>query len=111
MSMVIEAPHYVLEMTEKQFQDLITEAADANGWLHYHTHDSRRSDPGFPDLVLVKPGHPILFLEVKREKGRVSWQQTAWLNAINAADGDHVIACLVRPSDWPWIALELGKSP
>ena len=41
-------------MTEKQFQSHIVQYAKMRGWLVYHTHDSRRSEPGFPDLVAGK---------------------------------------------------------
>jgi hypothetical protein len=40
---------------EADFQATIVETARTLGWLIYHTHDSRRSSPGFPDLVLVRP--------------------------------------------------------
>ena len=41
-------------ITEEQFQQQIIDLADVRGWWHYHTRDSRRSDEGFPDLVLVR---------------------------------------------------------
>jgi hypothetical protein len=99
MTVTIEAPHYLKDLKEREFQDLITEAAVLNGYLTYHTHDSRRSDPGFPDLVCVKPGRPILFLEVKAEKGRVSPTQQVWCDTINETEGT-ALAMVVRPRDW-----------
>ena len=72
------------EPTEKALMQMIRGAAKLGGWLCYHTHDSRRSDPGFPDLVLVRPPD-LLFVEVKAHNGRVSPEQQAWLEAINAA--------------------------
>jgi hypothetical protein len=99
MTATIEAPHYLKDLKEREFQDLITEAAVLNGYLTYHTHDSRRSDPGFPDLVCVKPGRPILFLEVKAEKGRVSPTQQVWCDTINETEGT-ALAMVVRPRDW-----------
>ena len=41
-------------MTETELQDLVLKAAEWQGWLVYHTHDSRRSSPGFPDLAMVR---------------------------------------------------------
>ena len=46
-------------MTEKKFQAAVLQIANMYGWLAYHTHDSRRSAPGFPDLVLVRNGIQI----------------------------------------------------
>ena len=39
--------------TEDQWQSAVIEYARLMGWLVYHTHDSRHSEKGFPDLVLV----------------------------------------------------------
>tara|TARA_Y100000310_G_scaffold102168_1_gene100381 strand:+ start:388 stop:774 length:387 start_codon:yes stop_codon:yes gene_type:complete len=41
--------------------------AVGQGLLAYHTHDSRRSAPGFPDLVIVGTKRTI-FREVKGER-------------------------------------------
>ena len=80
--------------------DTILQASALYGWLAYHTHDSRRSTAGFPDLVLVKPPH-VLFLEVKRENGRLSVAQADWLAALWGCN--EVQAAVVRPSDWEQI--------
>ena len=72
--------------------------ADRLGWLAYHTHDSRRSEPGFPDLVLVHPvKKQLLFRELKRTKGVVSAAQTKWLVTLRSAGHD---AKIWRPADW-----------
>lgn len=84
------------EMTERQLQDLILDAARKLGWLVYHTHDSRRSQPGFPDLVLVK-GKRILYRELKRQTGRTTPDQDTWLAALTTAGQD---ARIWRPTDW-----------
>jgi hypothetical protein len=63
-------------VTEKDFQETVTSRAEDLGWWWYHVADSRRSRPGFPDLVLIKPPK-VIFLEVKREKGRLTVDQSA----------------------------------
>lgn len=68
-------------MTEAELQKAILDAARQFGWLVYHTHDSRRSQAGFPDLVMVK-GSRIIFAELKAEKGRLSPAQLTWINAL-----------------------------
>lgn len=39
---------------ERDFQAAVMELARLLGWRVYHTWDSRKSEPGFPDLVLVR---------------------------------------------------------
>ena len=67
--------------TEREFQDAVVQLAQLCGWWIYHTHDSRRSAPGFPDLVLAKQGR-VVFAELKSQRGRVSEPQRAWLDAL-----------------------------
>lgn len=81
-------------MTEKEFMALVVEMARALGWRVYHTHDSRRSAPGFPDLCLVRDR--IVYLELKTATGKVSHDQADWIAAITAAGGT---ALVVRPTD------------
>lgn len=87
------------EQTEARFQAEIERMAKAAGWLHYHTHDSRRSQAGYPDLTLVR-GRKLLFRELKTETGRVTPEQRRWLEALEAAGQD---AGVWRPRDWPAI--------
>lgn len=55
------------------------------GWRRYHTHDSRRSEPGFPDEVLVR-SHRIIFAELKTDaaQSKLTAAQVEWLDAIAA---------------------------
>lgn len=64
-------------MTEKQLLAAVVELAGYLGIFVYHTHDSRRSEPGFPDLVLAGT-HGMLFAELKSADGRMSRAQLAW---------------------------------
>lgn len=85
-------------MLEKPFQEGVLKLARFHGFtLRYHTHDSRRSAPGFPDLVLVNPRTGrILFRELKTNKGRVSPEQQEWLDGLTACGID---AGVWRPND------------
>lgn len=85
---------------EADFQATVRAAASFFGWRVYHTHDSRRSDPGFPDLVMVHRTHGLLFAELKAQKGTTTPQQVAWLEDLTHAGHR---AYLWRPSDWPTI--------
>lgn len=85
-------------MLEKDFQTGVLKLAQFHGFtLRYHTHDSRRSAPGFPDLVLVntRTGR-VLFRELKTNKGRVSPEQSEWLDGLTACGMD---AAVWRPND------------
>lgn len=84
-----------LRFTEAQFQTWVVSYARLMGWLVYHTHDSRRSEAGFPDLVLTR-GETLLFRELKTETGRLRPEQTHWLSALETAGQD---VAVWRPSD------------
>ncbi|GAA5229238.1 hypothetical protein GCM10025779_00510 [Arthrobacter cryoconiti] len=85
-------------MLEKPFQDGVLKLARFHGFsLAYHTHDSRRSVPGFPDLVLVNPrAGRVLYRELKTSKGRLSPAQIEWLDGLTACGMD---AGVWRPND------------
>ena len=95
-----------LDLQEKQFLALVRELAQWCGWRVYHTHDSRRSPAGFPDLVLVR--RPIVILaELKAARGRLTPEQRAWLEALGQCPG--VETYLWRPSDWRQIEARLKR--
>ena len=77
-------------MTEKAFQSEVVKFAHLMGWLVYHTYDSRRSAPGFPDLVLVK-GERILYRELKTETGKLTDAQTLWGKKLREAGGNWTV--------------------
>lgn len=82
---------------EVELQNHVILLASALGWMHYHTHDSRRSPEGFPDLVLVHPSKGwALFRELKTERGRYGPRQQEWLDGMSAAGLD---AGTWRPRD------------
>lgn len=94
----------LVDMTEKQWTTRIVELSKMLGWLRYHTHRSERSPAGFPDEVLVRDR--VVFLELKREKGKPSPLQVEWLDKLATAGAEVYLA---RPSDEQEIAQVLGK--
>ena len=76
-------------ITEKQFQSQVVRIAKVFGWMAYHTYDSRRSEPGFPDLVLVR--ERVMFRELKTEKGRLTPAQKLWGERLKSAGSDYDI--------------------
>src|SRR4051812_49060688 len=87
----------VKRLTEKSFMNTVVQYARLNGWLVYHTFDSRRSAPGFPDCVLVRDG-VVIFAELKTDAGKLTADQEEWLDALREA-GEFVRVW--RPADWP----------
>lgn len=63
-------------MTEAQFQAAVTDLCKLLGVHCYHPYDSRRSVPGWPDLVLV--GRTVIYRELKTATGRLTSAQTQW---------------------------------
>lgn len=80
--------------------------------LAYHTHDSRRSQPGFPDLVLVHPREQrIIFAELKRDGEYPKTEQRLWLaglSCVASAVPEAVEVHVWRPKDWESIVERLG---
>lgn len=97
------------ESTENQFIADIREMAILLGWhpdLIYHTHDSRLSDAGFPDLAMID-GDFMLCLETKVKNRIVTPHQEAWLTALNGVT--RVRALPVWPKDWAEITALLRR--
>lgn len=83
-------------MTEADWQTQVIELATLYGWRHQHQFDSRRSVPGWPDLVLCRPPE-LLIVELKTDKGRVRPEQQVWLDDLAACG---VETAVWRPSDF-----------
>jgi len=77
------------------------------GWNGvYHTHDSRKSEPGFPDLVLCD-GTDLLMYELKTNTGQLAMEQQRWLSLL--AHTGRVDCGVWRPRDLAAIEERLRK--
>lgn len=87
-------------MSEDQLLQAVRDLALIRGWLAYHTYRSTRSEPGFPDLVLVhKRTGQIVFAELKSATGLLSKAQHAWLAALRLRQRPGVAVHVWRPAD------------
>lgn len=98
-------------MTEAELQRLVAELCARLGLHHYHTYDSRRSEPGFPDSVIVGTMQyravndsrreiqvpAILFRELKSADGVLKPEQRRWGSRLERAGADWAVW---RPADW-----------
>jgi hypothetical protein len=83
-------------MLERDLQAQIVQVATMLGYLSYHTHDSRKSREGFPDLVLLHERTGALILaELKRDGQNPTPAQTRWLTALSLRH----TAVVWRPAD------------
>lgn len=104
--------------SEAQFQKALLEAAELHGWKHCHIRRATvrqgriatpTSVPGWPDLVLWRPGKGgVLFAELKRADGVVSPAQRKLLASLASAGAN---VCVWRPSMWPEINEVLKGGP
>jgi hypothetical protein len=79
-------------------------------WLHragfvtYHTFDSRKSEPGFPDIIAILPGVRLIAIELKQDRGRVTTSQLYWLELFRSIE---VYAEVWRPRDADMIQAQI----
>jgi hypothetical protein len=88
-----------LRVTEEDCQQQIIDLAGFYRWdRRYHTHDSRRSVGGFPDLVMVHVRDKrVIFAEIKAMKGKLSPEQLAWLWDLATAGAEVYV---FHPANW-----------
>lgn len=91
------------KVSEKEFMGSVIALAKEYGWHVYHVYFSQNSEPGFPDLVLVR--ERVIFAELKKETGKQTKVQFAWEGWLLDADAE--VYCW-RPSSWPEIVKVLA---
>ena len=66
-----------MTVTERMLQASVIKLCELFGIAWYHTHDSRRSNKGWPDLAIVgKRG--FITRELKAASGRLTPEQQRW---------------------------------
>ncbi len=84
-------------MRESEFMQTIEDLARKCGWsMIYHTHDSRHSAKGFPDLCIARAPR-LIFAELKTEDGKLTPEQAEWLRVLAGCGCE----CYCwRPGEW-----------
>ena len=82
-------------ITETDFQKQVVQKATRRGWQYYHSHDSRRDNAGFPDLVLWR--ERIIYRELKIGRHQLRPEQRVRLRELRGAGAD---VDVWRPTDW-----------
>lgn len=94
-------------ISESEFADWVLDVARMYGWRSAHFRPARTKTgwrtpvqgdgAGFPDMILLHPRCTYgVALELKRETGRTTPDQDAWIAAFREAGW---VAMVVRPSD------------
>lgn len=109
-----------LRQSEADFQLAVIQYAQmAGGYRVYHTHNSKGSEPGFPDLICVRAefnSHGIVvddsaeavIAELKVGRNKPTLDQQWWLAVLDSL-ATNVRAYLWTPDDWPEINRVLGR--
>jgi len=84
--------------SEAEFQKAVIELARYRGYrvAHFrkaHTPTGWRTPvaadgAGFPDLLLAKAGRPVMFRELKTDRGTLTVQQKLWRDALLGSGAD-----------------------
>lgn len=81
-------------MTEAELERAVRDLLGYYRLFGYHPHDSRRSEPGWPDWVIV--GTRILWRELKSSTGQLRPEQRRVRDLLGAAGQDWAVW---RPAD------------
>lgn len=86
------------QMSEDALLEKVRRLARELRLLCYHTHNSQKSEKGWPDVVLASADRGLLLIrELKNETRKVTPEQADWLHHLTDLGVD---ADVWRPRDW-----------
>ncbi len=96
---------------EADLQDALLKVLDDLGFaFRYHTHDSRRSEEGFSDIVAINERAGILWVaELKGLKTPTKPAQLAWLEAWRSVKRI-IVPPVVHPADYDRVVDQLAAA-
>lgn len=83
--------------SESEFDAAMNAFAKRHGWRTYHTHNSRKSEEGFPDRIMIR-GPVLIAAELKYGKNTATAAQRNWLDDFAAVRIVH--SRLWYPENW-----------
>jgi hypothetical protein len=90
-------PSTVAPLTEREWQHQVTDLARLRQWWLYHPLLSKWSEPGWPDLTLIR-GPRMILAELKTDRGKITPAQERVLELLAPVQG---VECYVwRPRDF-----------
>ncbi len=84
------APPPEIFESEAKFQAAFMKQARDWGWLCYHTYDSRRSEEGFPDIIMLRRDRQLAIEAKRSRKEKPTPKQRKWLRGFQAIPGCEV---------------------
>jgi hypothetical protein len=90
------APPPAPECDEKNFMADVIKEAKRQGWKVFHVYNSSKSEPGWPDLYMLR-GPRCIVRELKVPPNKTTPEQDEWLAALREAGHD---AEVWNPKDW-----------
>ena len=91
---------YFATVPERDLLAQVLAVAQMYRWRTYHTHTSRHSAAGFPDLTMVR-GNRLVFAELKRVGKAATADQRGWLVDL---------ACVPGVEAYVWTAEDLDMA-
>jgi len=88
--------------TEQAWMNAVIEMAEWLGYTVHHETDSRKTNPGYPDITAVHPVHGCVWFETKRQTRPASYtaEQRHWIATLQASGQ---VAAVIQPSDGDWV--------
>jgi len=104
---LVHEPAPGVTITHTALRTAIWRLAKQHGWKLYFTQNSRKSPPGFPDLVLAREEEPVIYAELKIPPDTLSIEQAEWLRVLALAS--HTETYVWTPGDWHQIDARLTQ--
>jgi hypothetical protein len=95
--------------TERELTTWVCDLARTSGWLVHHNPDSRRVQPGIPDLILLRSPE-LLFVELKKlgRASKLREEQKVWIDGLLRCGQE---AMVWTPAEIPLIWTRLTGQP